>query len=49
MGPNCQVEETFFQLNKEELPLRATMDLVGPSRQGETFFLPGRTSWRAKV
>ena len=23
----------FFQLNKEELSLRATMDLVGPSRQ----------------
>ena len=33
MGPSCQVEETFFQLNKEELSLRATMDLVGPSRQ----------------
>ena len=27
------MEETFFQLNKEELSLRATMDLVGPSRQ----------------
>ena len=34
MGPSCQVEETFlFQLNKEELSLRATMDLVGPSRE----------------
>ena len=33
MGPSCQVEETFFQLNKEELSLHATMDLVGPSRQ----------------
>ena len=33
MGPSCQVEETFFQLNKEELSLRGTMDLVGPSRQ----------------
>ena len=33
MGPSCQAEETFFQLNKEELSLRATMDLVGPSRQ----------------
>ena len=33
MGPSCQVEETFFQLNKEELSLRATMDLVGPSCQ----------------
>ena len=33
MGPNYQVEETFFQLNKEELSLRATMDLVGPSHQ----------------
>ena len=33
MGPSCQVEETFFQLNKEELSLRATMDLVGPNRQ----------------
>ena len=33
MGPSCQVEETFFQLNKEELSLCATMDLVGPSRQ----------------
>ena len=34
MGPSCQVEETFsFQCNKEELSLRATMDLVGPSRQ----------------
>ena len=33
MGPSCQVEETFFQLNKEELSLSATMDLVGPSRQ----------------
>ena len=33
MGPRCQGEETFFQLNKEELSLRATMDLVGPSRQ----------------
>ena len=34
MGPSCQVEETFFfQLNKEELSLRATMDLMGPSRQ----------------
>ena len=34
VGPNCQVEESFsFQLNKEELSLRATMDLVGPSRQ----------------
>ena len=32
-GPDYQVEETFFQLNKEELSLRATMDLVGPSRQ----------------
>ena len=27
------MEETFFQLNKEELSLRATMDLVGPSCQ----------------
>ena len=27
-----QVEETFFQLNKEELSLRATMDLMGPIR-----------------
>ena len=33
VGPSCQVEETFFQLNKEELSLRATMDLMGPSRQ----------------
>ena len=33
MGPSYQGEETFFQLNKEELSLRATMDLVGPSRQ----------------
>ena len=33
MGPSCEVEETFFQLNKEELSLLATMDLVGPSRQ----------------
>ena len=33
VSPSCQVEETFFQLNKEELSLRATMDLVGPSRQ----------------
>ena len=33
VGPRCQVEETFFQLNKEELSLRATMDLVGPSCQ----------------
>ena len=33
MGPSCQVEETFLQLNKEELSLRATMDLMGPSRQ----------------
>ena len=33
VGPSCQVEETFFQLNKVELSLRATMDLVGPSRQ----------------
>ena len=33
MGPSCQVEETFFQLNKEELSLRATMDLMGPGRQ----------------
>ena len=33
MGPSCQGEETFFQLNKEELSLRATMDLMGPSRQ----------------
>ena len=33
MGPSCQVKETFFQLNKEELSLCATMDLMGPSRQ----------------
>ena len=34
MGPSCQVEETFFfQLNKEALSMRATMDLMGPSRQ----------------
>ena len=33
VGPRCQVEKTFFELNKEELSLRATMDLVGPSRQ----------------
>ena len=33
MGPSCQVEETFFHLNKEELSLHATMDLVAPSRQ----------------
>ena len=33
MGPSYQVEETFFQLNKEELSLRATMDLVVSSRQ----------------
>ena len=33
MGPSCQVEKTFFQLNKEELSLHATMDIVGPSRQ----------------
>ena len=33
VGPSCQVEETFFQLNKEELSLHATMDLVGPGRQ----------------
>ena len=33
VGPSCQGEETFFQLNKEELSLHATMDLVGPSRQ----------------
>ena len=33
MGPSCQVEETFFQLNKEELSLHVTMDLVGPSHQ----------------
>ena len=33
MGPNCQVLETFFQLNKEELSMRAAMELVGPSCQ----------------
>ena len=34
MGPSCQGKETlFFQLNKEEISLRATMDLVGPIRQ----------------
>ena len=33
MGPSCHGEETFFQLNKEELSLRATMDLMGPSCQ----------------
>ena len=33
MGPSCQEEETFFQLNKEELSLHATMDLVGSSRK----------------
>ena len=33
VGPSCQMEETFFQLNKEELSFRATMDLVGPTRQ----------------
>ena len=33
VGPTCQGEETFFQLNKEELSLRAAMDLVGSSRQ----------------
>ena len=33
VGPSCQGEEIFFQLNKEELSLRTTMDLVGPSRQ----------------
>ena len=33
MGPSCQGEETFFQLNKEELSLRVTMDLVSPSHQ----------------
>ena len=31
VGPSCQVEETFFQLNKEELSLRATMNFT--SRQ----------------
>ena len=34
VGPSCQVQETFFfQLNKEELSLRATMDLMGPSHE----------------
>ena len=34
MGPSCQGRK---QLNKEELSLRATMDLVGPSRQALTY------------
>ena len=31
--PAVRWRKHFFQLNKEELSLRATMDLVGPSRQ----------------
>ena len=33
VGPAVMWRKHFFQLNKEELSLRATMDLVGPSRQ----------------
>ena len=31
--PAVRWRKHFFQLNKEELSLRATMDLMGPSRQ----------------
>ena len=31
--PAVRWRKHFFQLNKEELSLRATMDLVGPSHQ----------------
>ena len=31
--PTVRWRKHFFQLNKKELALRATMDLVGPSRQ----------------
>ena len=31
--PAVRWRKHFFHLNKEELSLRATMDLVGPSRQ----------------
>ena len=31
--PAVRWRKHFFQLNKEELSLRATMNLVGPSRQ----------------